>query len=217
MRVSKQWHISFLGEQYTSIFCCIEISFYSEASLSLKNTRTAWCCYTTLSCWDGIVQVMSSAYFLHTWCFIWNWGLSDLRLLFLTVRESPWGICVCVCIPSGFSCVFTEERVESDHSAIKPRSVEFWGDVCPCLSCLELNHQLLSHHSNQGPSPIDCSALGRVFFFFLVVPNIFHYILWKLLFYEQSIEQMIFCSLPHISVLQSGLWTLQAGLKLCRF
>jgi len=40
-------------------------------------------------------------------------------------RESLRYLCVCVCIPSGFSCVFTEERVESDHSAIKPRSVEF--------------------------------------------------------------------------------------------
>ncbi len=37
-------------------------------------------------------------------------------------------------IPSVFSCVFTEERIEFGHTAIKPRSVECCSDVCPSVS-----------------------------------------------------------------------------------
>ncbi len=36
-------------------------------------------------------------------------------------------------IPSVFSCVFTEERIESGHTDIKPRSVECCSDVCPSV------------------------------------------------------------------------------------
>ncbi len=32
-----------------------------------------------------------------------------------------------------FSCVFTEERIESGHTGIKPRSVECCSDVCPSV------------------------------------------------------------------------------------
>ncbi len=46
-------------------------------------------------------------------------------------------------IPSVFSCVFTEERIEFGHTAIKPRSVECCSDLCPSVS----------HHTNQSPSP----------------------------------------------------------------
>ncbi len=88
----------------------------------------------------------------HAWClerrFIRPENLvsHSLRVLFLQ-------------IPSGFSCVFTEERLESGHSAIKPRSVECCSDVCPSVSFSHLHtwswndHHLLGHHSNQGPSP----------------------------------------------------------------
>ncbi len=37
-------------------------------------------------------------------------------------------------IPSLFSCVFTEERIEFSHTAIKTRSVECCSDVCPSVS-----------------------------------------------------------------------------------
>ncbi len=30
-------------------------------------------------------------------------------------------------------CVFTEERIESGHTGIKPRSVECCSDVCPSV------------------------------------------------------------------------------------
>ncbi len=88
-------------------------------------------------------------------------------------------------IPSVFSCVFTEERIESGHTTIKPRSVECCSDVCPSVGFSHLHiwswsstrvtirflvtsldkavlHQLLSLAGRP--------ALGRV----LVVPNIFH-------------------------------------------
>ncbi len=42
-------------------------------------------------------------------------------------------------IPSMFSCVFTEERIESGHTDIKPRSVECCSDVCPSVSFSHLH------------------------------------------------------------------------------
>ncbi len=36
-------------------------------------------------------------------------------------------------IASVFSCVFTEERTEFGHAAIKPRSMECCSDVCPSV------------------------------------------------------------------------------------
>ncbi len=42
-------------------------------------------------------------------------------------------------IPSVFSCVFTEERIEFGHTTIKPRSVESCSDVCPSVSFSNLH------------------------------------------------------------------------------
>ncbi len=36
-------------------------------------------------------------------------------------------------IPSVFSCVFTEERIEFGHISIKPRSMECCSGVCPSV------------------------------------------------------------------------------------
>ncbi len=105
-------------------------------SLTLKNSPTAWAATSTLYFWDGTLQVMSRAGFLQTWCL-------ELRFirpenLFLTV----WGSfrCFFLQIPSVFSCVYPEERIESCHTAIKPRSVECCSDVCPSVdfSCLHI-------------------------------------------------------------------------------
>ncbi len=38
-----------------------------------------------------------------------------------------------------FSCVFTEERIEFGHTAIKSRSVECCSDVCPSVSFSNLH------------------------------------------------------------------------------
>ncbi len=69
---------------------------------------------------------------------VWNWGLSDQRISFLRV----WGSfrCFFLQIPSVFSCVFTEERIASGHTSIKPRLVELlqW--------CLSFCRFLLSPH-----------------------------------------------------------------------
>ena len=66
-------------------------------------------------------------------------------------------------LQAGFRVTFTEERLPSGHSAIKPRSVECCSDDCPSGSfshlhtgSLELSqsdHRVLGHLSYQGPSP----------------------------------------------------------------
>ncbi len=42
-------------------------------------------------------------------------------------------------IPSVFSCVFTEERIEFGHTAIKPRLVECCSDVCTSVGFSNLH------------------------------------------------------------------------------
>ncbi len=42
-------------------------------------------------------------------------------------------------ILSVFSCVFTEERIESCHTVIKPRSVKCWSGVCPSVDVSHLH------------------------------------------------------------------------------
>ncbi len=138
---------------------------------------------STLYFWDGTLQVMSRAGFLQTWCFelrfirpekIVSHSLNILQVLFFFF-----------CKFRVFSCVFTEERIEFDRTAIKPRSVECCSDVCPSVGfsylhiwswsstrvtirflvttlTKDLLHQLFS--LAKRPS------LGRV----LVVSNIFH-------------------------------------------
>ncbi len=112
----------------------------------------------------------------------WNWGSSDQRKFF-SQSECPLG--AFLQIPSVFSCVYTEERIEFGHTSIKPRLMECCSGVCPSVdfSCLHtwswsstrltirflgttltkaLLHQLLSLARRP--------ALRRI----LVVSNIFH-------------------------------------------
>ncbi len=42
-------------------------------------------------------------------------------------------------IPSVFSFVFTDERIEFGHTAIKPRPVECCNEVCPSVSFSDLH------------------------------------------------------------------------------
>ncbi len=53
--------------------------------------------------------------------------------------ESEGPLCAFLQIPSVFSCVFTEERIEFVHTAIKPRSVECCSDVCPSVGLSHLH------------------------------------------------------------------------------
>ncbi len=160
-----------------SIIWCIELFFYSDESLSPCRWKTApqhEVATSTLYFWDGTLQVMSRAGFLQTWCL-------ELRFirpenLFFSQSEGPLGAFL-------FSCVFTEERIEPCHTAIKPRSVGCCSDVCPSVDFSYIHiwvnsrvtirllvttltkvllHQLLSLAWRP--------ALGRV----LVVSNFFH-------------------------------------------
>ncbi len=103
-----------------SIFWCIELFFFSE-SLSPCCWKTApqhKAAISTLYIWDDTLHVMSRAASLQTWCLelrfirpenLVSHSLGVLKVLFLS-------------IPSVFSFVFTEERIEFGHTAIKPRS-----------------------------------------------------------------------------------------------
>ncbi len=164
-----------------SIFWCIELFFYSE-SLSPCCWKTApqhEAATSTLYFWVGTLQVMSRADSLQTWCL-------ELRFIrpeyYFSQSEGPLG--AFLKIPSVFSCVFPEERIEFGHTAIKPRLVECCSDVCPSvdfsylhkLSCSStrvtirflvttLNKALLLQLLSLARRP----AIGRV----LVVSNFF--------------------------------------------
>ncbi len=53
------------------------------------------------------------------------------RVSCFSESEGPLG--AVLQIPSVFSCVFIEERIELGHTIIKPRSVEYCNDVCPSV------------------------------------------------------------------------------------
>ncbi len=167
-----------------SIFWCIELFLYSDESLSPCCWKTApqhEAATSTLYFWDGTLQVMSSAWFPSNMMF--GIEVHQTRESHFSQSEGPLG--AFLQIPSVFSCVFTEERIASGHTSIKPRSVECCSDVCPSVgfsylhiwswSSTRLNirffvttltkallHQLLSLARRP--------ALGRV----LVAPNFFH-------------------------------------------
>ncbi len=120
-----------------SIFWCIELFFYSDESLSpccWKNSPIAWGCYqhTLLLGWYSAGEEQS-------W-FPSNMMLGievhQTRESCFSESEGPLG--AFLQIPSVFSCVFTEERIEFG-TAIKPRSVECCSDVCPSVSFSNLH------------------------------------------------------------------------------
>ncbi len=161
-----------------------------------------------------------------------------LRIEFIQTREScfsesegPLG--AFLQIPSVFSCVFTEERIEFGHTAIKPRSVECCSDVCPSVGFSHLHiwswsstrvtirflvtsitksllHQLLSLARRP--------ALGRGPGCFKLLPL---RIMEATCFCEPSMQQIFFLTLPQMCGLtQTCFWALQAdsltsGLGFC--
>ncbi len=164
-----------------SIFWCTELFFYSDESLGP-------CCWRTAPQHEllpahftfGMVLCMWWVVpgFLQTWCL----EVHQTRESRFSQSEGPLG--AFWQIPSVFSCVFSEERIEFGHTAIKHSLVECCSDVCPSVGFSHLHiwsrsstrvtisflvttltkallHQLLS---------FDATALARV----LVVSNLFH-------------------------------------------
>ncbi len=118
---------------FISIFWWIELFFYSDESLSHCRWKTApqhEAATSTLYFWVGTLQVMSRAGFLQTWCLELRF-IRPENLVYHSLR-GPLG--AFMQIPSVFSFIFTEERIEFGHTTIKPRSVECCSDVCPSVS-----------------------------------------------------------------------------------
>ena len=116
--------------------------------------------------WDGVVQVMNSAWFPPD--ITLRIEAKQLNLGFIRpenlVSHSLRVLYALFCkLQACFHVSFTEERLLSGHSAIKPRSVECCSDGCPSGSFSHLHtgpvepcqsdHQVLGHLSYQGPSP----------------------------------------------------------------
>ncbi len=90
-------------------------------SLLLKNSSTAWGCYQhtlLLGCYSAGDEQ--------------SWFPSNM-MLGIDVHQSEGPLDAFLQILSVFSCVYTEERIDSCHTAIKPRSMECCSDVCPSV------------------------------------------------------------------------------------
>ncbi len=178
------WKVNLLPSRRFWMPWCIKLFFYSDESFSpcrWKTTPQHETATITLYFWDGTLQVMSSAWFPSN--MMLRLEVHQTRESCFFQSEGPLG--AFLLIPSVFSCVFIEERIEFRHTAIKPRSVEWCSDVCPSVSFSNLHiwswsstrvtirllvttltkallHQLLSLARRP--------ALGRI----LVVSNFFH-------------------------------------------
>ncbi len=91
-------------------------------SLPLKNSPTAWGCYPAHFTFGMILcRWWAEPGLLQTWCLELRFIRQDniishsLRVLLL------------------FSCIYTEERIESCHTAIKHWSVECCSNACPSV------------------------------------------------------------------------------------
>ncbi len=104
-----------------------------------ENSPTAWDCYqhTLLLGWYSACEEQS-------------WFPSNMMPGIEVEFESEGPLGAFLQIPSVFSCVFTEERIESGHTDIKPRSVECCSDVCPSVGFSHLH--IWSWSSTEWPS-----------------------------------------------------------------
>ncbi len=114
-----------------SIILCIELFFYSDESLSPWRWKTApqhellpaHFTFGMYSAGDEQSSFPSN--------MMLGIEVHQTREYYFSQSEGPLG--AFLQILSVFSCVFTEERIESCHTAIKPRSVECCSDVCPSV------------------------------------------------------------------------------------
>ncbi len=118
-----------LGYLYILVHLAFLLLWWVPQSLLLKNRPTAWGCYqhTLLVGWYSAGDEQS-------------WFSSNMmlrievhqnRLYYFSQSMGPFS--AFLQIPSVFSYVFTEERIEFGHTVIKPRLVECCSDVCPSL------------------------------------------------------------------------------------
>ncbi len=99
-------------------------------SLPLKNNLTSWGCYQ-----DTLLLGWYSAGDEQSWFpsnMVFGIEVHQTRESRFSQSEGPLGTFFLL-IPSVFSCVFTEERIASGHTGIKPRLVECCCDVCPSV------------------------------------------------------------------------------------
>ncbi len=108
---------------------------FSSTLMSPSVPATAWGCYqhTLLLGWYSAGDEQS-----------WFPSNMMLRIEVHQTRESCFSqsegpLVAFLLILSVFSCVYTEERIEFGHTAIKPRSVECCSDVCPSVSFSNLH------------------------------------------------------------------------------
>lgn len=140
-----------------------------------------------------------------------------------SLQKAPKGLSLWEKLQASYPVSFTEERLPSGHSAIKPMSVECYSDGWPSGSyshlhtgSLELSqsdHQVLGHLSYQGPSTpiaqlcwVASSRRSPGYFKLLPFKN---YGATVLLGTFNAADFV--CSLPQIyASTQSCLWALQA-------
>ncbi len=83
----------------------------------------------TLYFWDGTLQVISRTLFPSNISL----GIEVHQNRESCFSQSESSLGAFLLIPGVFSCVYTEERIEFGHTAIKPRSEESCSDVCPSV------------------------------------------------------------------------------------
>ncbi len=143
-----------------SIFLCIEHFFYSvspSVPASDKQPHSMRLLPAHFTFGMVIRMWLAVPAFLQTWCLELRFIRQD------TIIFKVWGSFRCFfCKFYVFSCVYTEERIESCHTAINPRSwsvavvLSFCRFLLSAYTIMELNYsdcQVIRHHSNQSHSP----------------------------------------------------------------
>ncbi len=85
--------------------------------------------HSILYFWDGTLHVMRSAWFPSN--MMLGIEVHQTREYYFSQSEGPLGDFLQIL--SLFSCVYTEERIESCQTAIKHRSIECCSGVCPSV------------------------------------------------------------------------------------
>ncbi len=113
------------------------ILWWVPQSLPLKNSSTAWGCYQHTLSFGWYSAGDEQSWFPSTMMF--GIEVHQTREPCFSKSKGPLGAFFFLQIPSGFLCVFTEEKIESGHTTIKPRSVECCSDARPSVDFCHLH------------------------------------------------------------------------------